>query len=80
MEKHQEEGLNDIQKEIQKEKINSKISSIKNLFEKNPNNKESPQSGDNRSQNPIVISGDRVKHRVSVYTPQLKQCKFFNFY
>jgi hypothetical protein len=76
MENKLEEGLNEIQKEIQKEKIQTKINSIKNLFEKNKNNISSNNiiSENKPLQNPTLI-GDKVKHRISIYTPQLKQCK-----
>jgi hypothetical protein len=78
MENKQEEGLNEIQKEIQKEKINTKINSIKNLFEKNKDKDSENLTSLSAESKPLQIPpfiGEKVKHRISIYTPQLKQCK-----
>ena len=81
MEIKHEEGLNEIQKEIQKEKIQTKINSIKNLFEKNKNNSSSNNlNTDSKPLQTPAFIGEKVKHRVSMYTPQLKQCKIDYIY
>ncbi len=60
-------------KEIHKEKVDSKINAIKSFFEKGKDNTIKDTSN---SSSTLLPQTGNVKHRISIYQPQLNDCKY----